>query len=122
MNPNRLDDYLGHMLESAQLACSYVEGSNREVFAADRRTQQAVILNVIVLGEAATKISQGYPDFIAQHADLPWKSMKGMRNRVAHGYFDIDLDIVWETVKTALPALIGQLLVIRGKTPGDTGA
>ncbi len=120
MNPNRLGDYLGHMPEAAQLACSYVEGSSKEAFLADKRTQQAIILNFIVLGEAATKISQEHPDFVAQHTVLPWKSMKGLRNRVAHGYFDIDLDIVWETVRTALPKLVDQLIVLRGETSSDS--
>ena len=80
MNPQRLDDYLGHRLEAAQLACSYVEGLNEEAFAIDKRTQQAVMLNIIVLGEAATKISIDFPDFAARYADLQWKSMRGMRN------------------------------------------
>ncbi|WP_290653095.1 HepT-like ribonuclease domain-containing protein [Aquisalimonas sp.] len=71
----------------------------------DRRTQQAVILNVIILGEAAAKIVQPYPDFVDAHPEIPWRQMRGMRNRVAHGYFDIDLDIVWNTVQSAFPEL-----------------
>jgi uncharacterized protein with HEPN domain len=51
----------------------------------------------------------GYPDFISTHTDIPWRSMRGMRNRIAHGYFDINLDVVWETVETALPDLLTQL-------------
>jgi len=43
----------------------------------------------------------------------PWRNMKGMRNRIAHGYFDIDIDVVWETVQTALPQLLAQLPAIR---------
>ena len=47
--------------------------------------------------------------FAQEHAHIPWRAMKGMRNRIAHGYFDINLDVVWETVQTALPALQEQL-------------
>ena len=70
-------------------------------------------MSLIVLGEAATKIMDQYPSFAAQHAQIPWRSMRGMRNRIAHGYFDINLDVVWETVQTALPELLKQLPVVR---------
>lgn len=112
MTVNRLEDYLGHMLEAARLALSYVADLDKKAFLEDKRTQQAVILNIVVLGEAATKIGNEYPDFIAQHPFIPWKNMKGMRNRIAHGYFDIDLEIVRTTVQTALPPLIEQLAAL----------
>ncbi len=95
MNENRLPDYLDHMLEAAQQACSYAEGLRKKDFIADKRTQQAVILNLVIIGEAATKLLKDYSKFLDQHPGVPWRSMKGMRNRIAHGYFDIDLDVVW---------------------------
>ena len=116
----RLPDYLDHMREAARLACSYVEGQTRDAFLADKRTQQAVILNLIVLGEAATKIAQASPDYVAAHPAVPWKSLRGMRNRIAHGYFSVDLDIVWDTVETALPALLEQLDEMRAALPGSS--
>lgn len=109
MSENRLVDYLEHMLEAARLAVSYVEGMEEDDFLADKRTQQAVVLNIVVIGEAATKIVKDYTDFVDQHPDIPWKNMKGMRNRIAHGYFEINLDIVWNTVQTSLPHLMKQL-------------
>jgi uncharacterized protein with HEPN domain len=66
-------------------------------------------MSLIVLGEAATKIMGQHPEFAAQHAEVPWRNMRGMRNRIAHGYFDIDLTAVWDTLQTALPALKVQL-------------
>jgi uncharacterized protein with HEPN domain len=113
MSKNRLVDYLEHMLEAAQLVSSYIEGMGNEDFLADRRTQQAVILNIVVIGEAATKIVNDYPKFVEQYPDIPWKNMKGMRNRIAHGYFDINLEIVWSTIQTALPQLVERLTPIR---------
>jgi uncharacterized protein with HEPN domain len=85
---SRIDcnDYINHILEAARLACSYTDGLSKEDFLADKRTQQAVILNIVVIGEAATKLARDYPEFIEQHPDIRWKSMKGMRNRIAHGY------------------------------------
>ncbi|OYW18295.1 MAG: DUF86 domain-containing protein [Burkholderiales bacterium 12-64-5] len=109
MNENRLADYLDHMRQAATDACSFVEGLSKEDFLADKRTQQAVIMSLIVIGEAATKVMDGYAEFADQHRQVPWRSMRGMRNRIAHGYFDINLDVVWDTVKTALPELLEQL-------------
>lgn len=113
MNENRLADYLAHMHQAATDACGFVEGLRKEDFFTDKRTQQAVIMSLIIIGEAATKIMDGYAEFTVAHPEVPWRSMRGMRNRIAHGYFDINLDVVWETVRTALPALLQQLAPIR---------
>jgi uncharacterized protein with HEPN domain len=106
---NRLLDYLDHIQQAAADASSFVEGLTKEEFLADKRTQQAVIMSLIIIGEAATKVMDGYTEFTRTHQKVPWRSMRGMRNRIAHGYFDINLDIVWDTVQTALPALLKQL-------------
>lgn len=101
------------MTQAAQQACDYVEDMNQPAFLADRRTQQAVILNLIVIGEVATRLLQGHEAFLSRHPQVPWRSMKGMRNRIAHGYFDIDLNVVWETVRIALPERLAHLPTIR---------
>jgi len=113
MTPNRLPDYLDHMLEATTLACGYVQGMDRATFEQDKRTQQAVILNLILIGEEATKILKDHEAFALARPQLPWRAMKGMRNRIAHGYFEINLDVVWDTVQTALPALREQLRALR---------
>ncbi len=109
MSENRLPDYLDHIQQAATDARSFVEGMAKDDFLADKRTQQAVIMSLIVIGEAATKVMDGYVEFTQAHADVPWRSMRNMRNRMAHGYFDINLDVVWETVQEWLPALLQQL-------------
>lgn len=101
------------MLEAAQLALSYVEGYEKPDFMEDRRTQQAVVLNLILIGEESTKILATYPDFAHAHTEIPWRSMKGMRNRIAHGYYEINMDTVWDTVQQALPPLVIQLQSIQ---------
>lgn len=113
MNPERVGDYLEHILNAIHLANSYVEGMPKEDFLHDSKTQQAVILNLLVMGEAATKQATEYPDFVAQHPEVPWKQMRGMRNRMAHGYFEINLDIVWETVQVSLSELQQQILILQ---------
>lgn len=70
-------------------------------------------MSLIILGEAATKVMDGYAAFTQAHPQVRWRSMRGMRNRIAHGYFDINLDVVWETVQTALPELLKQLPAVR---------
>jgi uncharacterized protein with HEPN domain len=93
-------------------ACSFVEGSGKEEFLADKRTQQAVIMSLIIIGEAVTKLMDRYPEFTDQHPEIPWRSMRGMRNRIAHGYFDINLEVVWDTVLSALPELLDRLSAV----------
>jgi uncharacterized protein with HEPN domain len=105
MNDSRLTDYLQHMAQATLDAYSYIEGLSREDFLTDKRTQQAVVMNLIILGEAATKIMDHHAAFAESHPEVPWRNMRGMRNRIAHGYFEIDLDVVWETARSALPEL-----------------
>ncbi len=109
MNENRLPDYLDHIRQAATDVCAYIEGMSKSDFLADKRTQQAVVMNLIVIGEAATRLLQEHSDFTDCHSGIPWRNMKGMRNRIAHGYFEINLDVVWETAQTALPELLKDL-------------
>lgn len=113
MSRNRLPDYIEHMQQAAANACAFVEGLDKATFLEDKRTQQAVIMSLIIIGEAATKVMDNYAEFAQAHAQVPWRNMRGMRNRIAHGYFDINLDVVWETVQTALPELLKQLPAVR---------
>jgi len=64
---------------------------------------------IIIIDEAVTKVMDGYAEFAQAHTQVPWRNMRGMRNRIAHGYFDINLDVVWDTVRTALPELLKEL-------------
>ena len=86
---------------------------------ADKRTQQAVIMSLIIIGEAATKVMDGYAEFAQAHPEVPWRSMRNMRNRMAHGYFEINLDVVWETVQEWLPVLLKQLPTVRQRVGNE---
>jgi len=109
MTDSRLPDYVQHIRHAAKDALVFVDGMDKAAFLDDRRTQQAVILSLIIIGEAATRIMDRDPTFAEGHPDVPWHAMKGMRNRLAHGYFDINLDVVWETIQTAIPDLLDRL-------------
>jgi len=110
---HRLPDYLAHIQQAAAAACSFMEGMSKDDFLGDKRTQDAVIMNLIIVGEAVTKVMDGYAEFTQQHTDIPWRDMRAMRNRMAHGYFDINLDVVWDTVQEKLPVLLKQLPALR---------
>lgn len=101
----KLADFLDHIAEASQLARDYVAGMSKESFLKDRRTQQAVVLNLMTIGEAAASVVNEHKEFAAAYSQIPWAQMRGMRNRMAHGYFAVDLHIVWDTVHTSLPNL-----------------
>jgi uncharacterized protein with HEPN domain len=109
MTEDRLADFLHHIRVAAVDAQAFVEGLTKEEFLADKRTQQAVIMSLLIVGEAATKTMTQFPQFVAVNSHVPWQSMRGMRNRLAHGYFEINLEVVWETVQSALPDLLAKL-------------
>lgn len=109
MSENRLADYLDHMQQAAADALSFANGLGKDAFLADKRTQQAIIMSLIIIGEAATKVMDRYSEFAESQPQIPWRSMRGMRNRITHGYFEINLDVVWNTVQDALPELLKQL-------------
>lgn len=113
MSLSRLGEYLDQMLTAANDARRFVEGMSKEDFLADKRTQQAVVMSLVIIGEAAARIMDRHSEFVAGNPEIPWRGMRGMRNRVAHGYFDVNLDVVWDTIQTALPDLLSRLEGLR---------
>ena len=104
----RVPDYLSHIIDAAQRIAIYTAGMAREQFLASSLVQDAVIRNLEVIGEAARKIELADPGFPTQHPELAWSSMQGMRHRLAHGYYRVNLDIVWVTVERDVPQLLAQ--------------
>lgn len=109
MTESRPDDLIAHIRQAAADSQSFVRDMTREQFESDKRSQQAVIYSLLIVGEAATKIMGRYPDFVENNSHIPWRNMRGMRNRFAHGYFDINLNVVWDTVHEAIPDLLQKL-------------
>jgi len=107
--PPRLPDYLQHIALAIQRIQRYVAGLSSAAFATDDKTQDAVLRNIEVMGEAARNVQRHHADFAAAHAEVPWALMVGMRNRVSHGYFAVDWDLIWATVQQDLPALLTQV-------------
>lgn len=110
MSAKRRDfDCLGHMLDAISRIESYLAGRDEAAFLEDSMLRDAIIRNLEIVGEAAAKLS---PDFKAAHASIPWDDIVGMRNRLIHGYFSIDVRIVWDTITFELPKLRGELEAI----------
>jgi uncharacterized protein with HEPN domain len=93
--------YLGHILEAADRILLFGQDGETH-FRTDVRTQDAIIRNLQVLGEAVKKVSAETCD---AHPEIPWKDIAGMRDRVVHDYFGISLDIVWDVVVNHIPPL-----------------
>ena len=95
-----------HMLDAIEEALSFVSDKDRKHLDQERMLVLALIKDIEIVGEAASRIS----DEAKQAApDIPWASITGMRNRLIHAYFDINLDILWQTVSKDLPELSNQL-------------
>ena len=103
---NRDPAYLQDILTSALAATEYLRGLSRRKFIATREKQDAVIRSLEVIGEAARRLSQEGKDALP---DIPWQKLTGMRNILIHQYDNVDLDLVYDTVKENLPTLIERL-------------
>jgi uncharacterized protein with HEPN domain len=115
----RTQDYLGHIVEAIDRNHRYVEDLTELGFLEDEKTQDAVVRNFEVLGEASRNIEKQYTAFAQAHAEMSWELMYTMRNRVAHGYFKVDdYELVWKTIHADLPELRGQVAALL--TPRST--
>lgn len=102
----RTRDYLEHMLDAIQRIQKYVADiSDADEFVRRTIVHDAVVRNLEIIGEAARNVRKTDADFASRHADIPWAAMSAMRNRITHGYFDINLSVVWQTVRSDLPGL-----------------
>jgi len=93
--------YLGHILEAVGRILAYSE-EGEDAFRRELKTQDAIIRNLQVMGEAVKKVSPGTR---AAHPEIPWRDIAGMRDRVVHDYFGVSLDIVWDVVQNHVEPL-----------------
>ena len=111
----RIDD----ILDALSAIKTYVADMSYNKFTADRKTVDAVVRNLIIIGEAAVHI----PDEVCQsHRNIPWQEMRAMRNFVVHEYFGVSDNILWDTIQIDLPPLEPLLREMRDKySQGDQG-
>lgn len=108
-DPLRIADHLQHILEAIDNIRDYTAGMDLAAFTADRKTRDAVIRNLEVIGEACNNVIKNHPDYAAAHSAVPWGFAYEMRNALSHGYFSVDLAIVWQTIQQDLPGLRAQI-------------
>ncbi len=95
-------DYFEDILEAINDISNFVDDLTFNEFTNDKKTIKAVIRSLEIIGEASIKVSQEFKD---KSRNIPWKEMAGMRDKMIHGYFDLDLVTIWETVKNDIPPL-----------------
>jgi len=94
------------ILEALRKIGRYTEGMDQVGFQQDSKTIDAVVRNLEILGEATRQLPE---DFIFRHPAVPWRQIAGLRNRIVHEYFAVDLEIVWQVIQHDLPRLAAQL-------------
>ena len=108
--PKTSADYLADMVRHAELAVRFVEGHTFDTFQADEKTWFAVVRALLVIGEATKRVPQPIRD---RGADVPWRQMAGMRDKLVHDYDQIVLTVVWDTVTQSIPELIPAVTRLR---------
>lgn len=104
-----------HMIDAAETVAEFITGRRREDLDGDRLLLFAVVHAIEILGEAAGKVSAAAR---AAAPDVPWAHIVAMRNRLIHGYFDIDTAIVWQTATQEIPELVPRLRAVLEKSSG----
>ena len=90
---------------SESAIAGFIRGMTFEAFVKDRRTRDAVVLNLEIVGEAAKSVPA---EVQARHPEVEWRKIAGLRDIIAHAYFVLDDEILWDIVTNKLPALLGQ--------------
>jgi uncharacterized protein with HEPN domain len=103
-------DYIQDILDSIQDIENFIQGMNYEEFRDDRKTINAVIRSIEIIGEASKKIPRSLRD---SQPEIPWKKMAGMRDKLTHAYFGIDLEIIWKVVSEEIIQIKPGILKIK---------
>jgi len=99
-------DYLEDIQEALCNIMEYIEGLTYEKFVLDKKTKDAVVHNLEIIGEAVKALSN---NIRSEYSYVPWKKLAGVRDRLIRSYFNINYEIVWDIIKNDLPRLLGQI-------------
>lgn len=105
-------DYLRHILVEADYLSEQSADMSFEAFVGDETLRRAFVRSLEIIGEAAKKVP---PDFRSEHPTLDWRAMSGMRDRLIHGYFGVDYELVWDVVRNRIPQLRADIASILGE-------
>ncbi|MEK7674145.1 MAG: DUF86 domain-containing protein [Patescibacteria group bacterium] len=102
MKINRDKLHLFHIRDAIEKIEKYLNEINYDDFAKKNRDYDAILMQIVVIGEAVNNLSD---EFKEKHQNLPWYQAVGLRNRIAHGYVDVDIEVIWKTIKEDIPIL-----------------
>lgn len=105
----RIRDYLEHILTAIDRINRYVLTLDKSDFLDDEKSQDAVIRNFEVISEACRNVERYHSDYAANYPEVPWVIAYEMRNALAHGYFLVDMSVVWRTIQADLPKMREQI-------------
>ena len=106
MSAENWKERISHILLAIQEIQDFTEGMDFETFDHDEKTIRAVEMNFVIIGESASHIPEEIEE---KYAQIPWHLMRAMRNRIAHVYFSVDHQVLWDTIQNDLPPLIPKL-------------
>jgi uncharacterized protein with HEPN domain len=109
LSEERIESLREYIRRECLAGLAFVDGVERDDFLSDPMMQHAVAMSLVIIGETASKIAKASPDFVTTHPEIPWTSIVGMRNRIAHSYYGLDFEVVWDTMKNAIPDLLASL-------------
>ena len=96
-------DYINDLIEACEDILSFTKGMSYSNFAGDKKTTNAVIRSLEVIGEATKNLPLSFRD---NYPDIPWKQMAGMRDKLIHEYFGIDKQMVWQVIEKHIPNIL----------------
>jgi len=99
--------------EAVEKVERYVSGMDHDAFVKDEKTVDSVVRNLEIIGEAANRLPQ---NFKTQHSEIEWPKIIGLRHRIVHDYFNIDVEIVWQIIQEDLPVFKSKLSLVRGRS------
>jgi uncharacterized protein with HEPN domain len=108
MSPSALE-YLNHILDETRYLQDQTGKTTKEQFLSDETLQRAFVRSLEIIGEAVRKIP---PEIRSSHPSIDWRAISGMRDRLIHGYFGVDYDIVWDAVSVKVPELQSEIIKI----------
>lgn len=110
MKENKI--YISHILDCIDHILAYTKEMNENSFNQNFMVQDAVVRNFEIIGEATKRLSLEFRNI---HSNIPWKNMAGMRDKLIHNYFQVDLETVWDAITTVLPSLLIDLKKIHSQ-------
>ena len=112
MSPERLEVLILHLRDVAAELAEYTRNLSADEVSQDLMRERGVVMSVMIVGELAGRIVDGHPEILAEIPDIPWARIRSLRNRIAHGYFELDFDVVWDVAVNAVPAFASRLTAL----------